>query len=253
MDMKNPWKRYSKINPQREQGRREIANDVFLALIGADLTGAEYKVTLAIIHKTWGYNKSSDAISIKQLSEMTQLSERTIKRTLKRLTELRVTVRSPSKIRVSTGSPLTQFLFNKHYDTWTVTGLKNIEKAVEDDIVRVTAGSPTKERTKENKDYCRNLEISNLLLTEILTRRNSFKKPNLKTWAKQIDLMIRLDERDPEEIKKIISWCQKDDFWQDNILSTSKLRTQFDQLALKMSKDGAKKKKQIEDEPPYWS
>ena len=48
--------------------------------------------------------------------------------------------------------------------------------------------------------------------------------------------MIRLNNRKPEKIKEIIKWCQKDKFWQNNILSTQKLREQFDQLGLKRKK-----------------
>lgn len=97
------------------------------------------------------------------------------------------------------------------------------------------------------------LRLSQFLLDLILERRDSFKKPNLTSWAKQIDLMIRVDKRGPDEIERVISWCQQDDFWQDNILSTSKLRKQFDQLSMKMLKDQLTKKKQVDDEPPYWS
>jgi len=77
--------------------------------------------------------------------------------------------------------------------------------------------------------------LSELLLNLILERRNSFKRPDLQRWAKHIDLMIRVDKREPEEIEEVIEWCQRDPFWQNNVLSAAKLRSQFDQLALKMS------------------
>ena len=47
--------------------------------------------------------------------------------------------------------------------------------------------------------------------------------------------MIRVDKRDPDEIARVIDWCQADSFWQNNILSTEKLRIQYDQLLLKMN------------------
>ena len=78
--------------------------------------------------------------------------------------------------------------------------------------------------------------MSQLLCDLIISRRESFKKPNLQAWAKHIDLMIRIDKRDPKEIEDVIKWCQQDSFWQDNILSTAKLRKQYDALALKMGK-----------------
>jgi len=77
--------------------------------------------------------------------------------------------------------------------------------------------------------------LSELLLSLILKRRPSLKSPNLQVWAKNIDLMIRCDNRSPEEIERVIRWVQADPFWQNNILSTDKLRKKFDQLALKMN------------------
>jgi len=47
-------------------------------------------------------------------------------------------------------------------------------------------------------------------------------------------LMLRIDKREVEEIKQVIRWCQQDEFWRTNILSTSKLREQYDALVVKM-------------------
>ena len=78
--------------------------------------------------------------------------------------------------------------------------------------------------------------LSELLLNLILSRKPDFKRPNLQSWAKHIDRMIRLDRRTPERIEQVIRWCQQDSFWQSNILSTEKLREKFDQLDLKIGK-----------------
>ena len=86
--------------------------------------------------------------------------------------------------------------------------------------------------------------LATLLLKLILKRKADFKKPDLKKWAKHIDSMMRIDKRKPEKIEQVIRWSQADTFWQNNILSTSSLRKQFDQLELKMMK-GAKKNAKI--------
>jgi len=79
------------------------------------------------------------------------------------------------------------------------------------------------------------VRLAEFLLGKIISRNPKFKKPkNIQSWAKQIDYMIRLDNRTPEEIREIIEWCQKDPFWRGNILSTAKLREKFDQLVEKM-------------------
>ena len=86
--------------------------------------------------------------------------------------------------------------------------------------------------------------LANYLFSFILKRNQNFKKPDMQKWTKSIDLMIRMDNREPESIKEIIKWCQNDTAdkqedgtwkgWASNILSTVKLREKFDVLFLKM-------------------
>ena len=77
------------------------------------------------------------------------------------------------------------------------------------------------------------VELSALLFSLIRQRNPNHRVPNLQTWARHVDRMIRRDHRDPAEIRRMIEWCQADDFWQNNILSTDTLRRQFDRLVLK--------------------
>ena len=77
--------------------------------------------------------------------------------------------------------------------------------------------------------------LSKYLFERIQNRKPDYKQPNLQEWAVQIDRIIRVDKRTPEKIKAVIEWCQADNFWQNNILSTAKLRDKFDQLELKMT------------------
>jgi len=87
-------------------------------------------------------------------------------------------------------------------------------------------------------------QLSKYLFDLIRKRKPDFKKPNKEKWTEHIDKMIRLDKRKPKRIREIIKWCQQDGFWQNNILSTEKLRKQFDQLELKA--DSKKEKKEDE-------
>ena len=52
-------------------------------------------------------------------------------------------------------------------------------------------------------------------------------------WADSIRLMIERDNRSPKQIKNMVDWCQADSFWRNNILSTAKLRKQYDTMAPK--------------------
>jgi hypothetical protein len=86
------------------------------------------------------------------------------------------------------------------------------------------------------------LKLSKLLFSLIQKRNHNHKQPDLQKWANDIDLMLRIDKRNPSEIEKVINWCQHDNFWKNNILSTQKLRKQFDKLILIMEADDATKK-----------
>lgn len=102
--------------------------------------------------------------------------------------------------------------------------------------------------------------LSKKLLNLILGNNPNFKKPDLQKWAIEIEKAIRLDKRTPEQLERVIEWSQQDDFWKQNILSTQKLRKQFDQLFMKMgveknaesnrtsTKNARAKEKSLEDQ-----
>ena len=75
------------------------------------------------------------------------------------------------------------------------------------------------------------LELAQMLLDCILEHKPNFKEPkSLDQWSNTIRLMIEQDKRRPAAIASIIAWCQKDPFWQNNVLSADTLRKQFDRF-----------------------
>ncbi len=113
-----------------------------------------------------------------------------------------------------------------------------------------SSSSSSKEYKSDSIEY----RLANYLYKFILKRNPNYKKPNIQKWSKQIDLMIRIDKRKPDDIKKVIEWCQADTpdkqtegtwkGWANNILSTAKLREKFDKLFLKM-----KEQEENQEEP----
>ncbi|GAN34108.1 MAG: hypothetical protein DYG83_18320 [Candidatus Brocadia sp. AMX2] len=125
----------------------------------------------------------------------------------------------------------------------TLITILNYEKHQSDTAEGTAEGTQTIINKNDKKIYCPNsdeLRLSELLLNLIRQRNSNFKEPDLQKWATHIDKMIRLDKRPPEEIEKVVAWCQQDSFWQNNILSTQKLREKYDQLFLKMSSGNGK-------------
>ena len=71
-------------------------------------------------------------------------------------------------------------------------------------------------------------------------------------WADSIRLMIERDNRSPKQIKNMVDWCQADSFWKTNILSTAKLRKQYDAMKVKANSN-YRKRGTIRREPiPGW-
>ncbi len=58
-------------------------------------------------------------------------------------------------------------------------------------------------------------------------------EPNWKRWCREIRLMRQRDGRSHREIAELFAWANADPFWQTNILSPGKLRSQWDQLEIK--------------------
>jgi hypothetical protein len=76
--------------------------------------------------------------------------------------------------------------------------------------------------------------LSTFLWNYIKKNNDKAKEPNLQRWSKQFDSILRLDKREVEDIKKVIVFSQKDEFWYKNILSPDKVRTHFEKLILQM-------------------
>src|SRR5690625_2686986 len=73
-------------------------------------------------------------------------------------------------------------------------------------------------------------ELASLLWEKVKANFPKTKKPNLESWANDIRLMMEQDGRSVNEIKAVIEWSQKHDFWYANIRSARKLRSQYENM-----------------------
>ena len=231
-------------SPQVENGYTRIADELLEALARTRIPGEARQVFDAILRKTYGFNKTEDAISLSQLCLATGLKKPHVCRALN-------TLRSMNLVAVKGNCLANIRRINKNFDRWkplpkkiTVTEKDNERYRKRESALPFsghTKETSTKETfTKENFFVENSVEfrLAEMLSKQILKNNPKAKKPNLQSWAKHIDLMIRRDSRTPEEIETIIRWCQADSFWSTNILSTTKLREKFDQLTMKMKKEG---------------
>jgi DNA replication protein DnaD len=97
--------------------------------------------------------------------------------------------------------------------------------------------------TSDSNEY----RLATYLFNYIKRNNPKAKEPNLQKWSKTFDYILRIDEREIEEVKAVIKWSQDNNFWFKNILSPNKLREKYDTLYLQMgggNKNGAKPNKQ---------
>ncbi|XLP22112.1 phage replisome organizer N-terminal domain-containing protein [Bacillus toyonensis] len=149
------------------------------------------------------------------------------------------------KIRLQTAKRVRKHREKKEQEQLALEGENNKK----DVTLHVTRGNATEEDKELEEDIdkdiknikpsCNKYEICHMDAAKyfhhlILSRNKNFKQPPLDSWAKDIRLMQERDNRNLEDIKKVMDWCQKDTFWMNNVLSISKLRKQFDQLYMKM-------------------
>jgi len=107
-----------------------------------------------------------------------------------------------------------------------------------------------KNEKKEKKIYAPDSDeyrLASLLLSLIGERKPDFRKPDLQAWADHFHCMITRDERRPGRIEDMLRWCQRDGFWQNNILSPQKLRQHFDRLEMEEMKHGEIHRRDYED------
>ncbi len=222
-------------SPQIENGYTRIANEIIEALMRTNLSAYQGRVLWAIWRETYGYQKKQDWLSNGQLVEMTGLKKSHVSRTVSELITRNIVTKAGNKIA-----------FNKDYTQWRelpkrVTVTPSGNKVTDWGYRSYQSGGTQKKKHIKKVLFSSDapaFRLASFLLSLIRDRNPQFKEPNLQTWAKHIDLMLRVDGRSEADTGTVIEWCQADSFWQNNILSAEKLRKQYDRLFMEMRKAG---------------
>ena len=83
-------------NHATEPNVTQVPN-IFFEYWMAQLTPAEFKVLMCLSRKTFGWHKTKDKVSLKQIQKMTQLHKTGIVKNLKKLIELGLIIKIKSK------------------------------------------------------------------------------------------------------------------------------------------------------------
>lgn len=172
----------------------------------------------------------------KQLSQETGISESKISRLLKKFAKIEQQIEQQTS---STNRLISITCWDEYQSSE-----QQSEQQVNNERTTSEHTTRSKEYKELKKDTTRKLKFSeedyrlSELLYNLMKQNNPNKtKPNLEKWAEEVRKMRELDNRSLIDIEILIRWSQQDEFWHTNILSTSKLRKQFDQLILKAKKE----------------
>jgi phage replication O-like protein O len=226
--------------PQTKNGFTKIPNELLEALGRTRIPGEARQIFDVILRKTYGFNKAEDYISLSQLCLATGLSKSSVCRGLLKLQEMNLIVKNVN-------GPAYMRRINRDISSWMPLSKKNtVSKKVNPRCPKSKSALSKKRHTKETlskenstkeklfADNSDEFRLAELLFSLIRGNDSKAKEPNMQSWARHVDKMIRLDNRTPEEIEAVIYWSQKDSFWKSNILSTGKLRERFPTLNIQM-------------------
>jgi len=276
--LENPYKKASKINPQKENGHREIENSILHALIRAGLSGSEYQIAWLVIDKTWGFGKPASFLSFRKMSEFTLLSQDGVNRAVKNLEKKRILVIG----RHGIGKP-SEYLFNKHWDTWLTAkanlstkvnptskanlstkvnlsgtalettslepSLKTTAPKSTTTLVSVSATEPAKEilLKKSIKESGPGVKTPDFLneqrknIFEELKKQRGYNSPNPGAEAAAITWMLK-QEYTVGQIMSAHDTLKKDTFWADKFLNMQSVKAQIgEKLKSKGVKHGGEK------------
>ncbi len=129
----------------------------------------------------------------------------------------------------------------------TVNPLENKGLAEDSETVSETVFEHRRRRNIKKERNSSEYRLSKLLLDCIVERKANFtegqeprRKGTIQKWAVDIERLIRIDKRTPEQVEAVIRWCQQDSFWQRQVLSGKNLRKHIDKLEDAMGASNSK-------------
>nr|WP_216682577.1 phage replisome organizer N-terminal domain-containing protein [Enterococcus innesii] len=139
------------------------------------------------------------------------------------------------------------------------SGRTNVAESIEFRDKSIENREKEKKPRNRKKRVYESTSIYFILAQELfkqICQNQEIKEPNFQQWADDIRKMIEIDKRTEDQVRRMITWSQKNGFWSANILSARKLREKYDTMAAQAKRDQvptAHSKPPIRKEPvPEW-
>ncbi len=262
-----------------DDGYTRIANELLEAVMLAGLTQHQLLVFLAVMRKTYGFNKKLDWVSNEQLSELTGILPHKCSAAKSVLVKRGIFIQSGRNTGinnvVSEWSTLPESgKKNKVYlkeVNLPESGKKSLPKSgkgvypnqvnTKDKLTKDNIKPFSSENSGESSDQPENdlpvvkpdaaiqsgskwgtaedLTAAEWMFDMVKTIAPSARKPNFAGWANDIRLMRERDGRNHRDMCVLFRWACQDNFWSGNVLSPAKLRDKWTQLEINRNKQQA--------------
>ncbi|HEM8735931.1 TPA: replication protein [Klebsiella aerogenes] len=256
-------------------GYTKIANEIQKLKPRLRMSGREWQCLEAVIWLTYGWNKKQDRVTNTVIAELTDLGESHISDTIKSLAERKIIFAHKQGVMKIVGintelsewildKPKTGKLFPESGKVLPKTGklfpetgdtqYKNKNNSKRSSSSRNSKESRNEETLKflsrhpeavdgiytpagKSWGTADDLKAARWIFDKALTVNASLSEPNWVEWANTIRLMRMQDKRSHYEICELFKWANEDSFWQNNILSPTSLRKQWDKLTTKRQRN----------------
>ncbi len=199
-------------------------------VIDADISNGALRL-YAVIGR---YTNSSNAAwpSRATLARRLRTSKDSVDRWTKELVEINaLTVqRRWSEERGSNQSNL-YVLRHLRPDLTASTPLPSRNDAATPDRVGAAQNENQPERKPENEALSSEM-VEARELCEYLRTKLNVEAVVTNRWVKEMERLVRIDGRKPEQVRRAVDWVAQDDFWSMNVRSPQKLRKHWERLRL---------------------
>lgn len=237
-------------NPQIDKGHfTRIANEILDHITKTDLNGTQLRIVMAVWRFTYGFQRKQHEMSLSFLAKAVNTSRSHVDKELKVLVSRNII----KVIRIGArGSRVLSF--NKNYEEW---GERYPSSSQPTENENEPKKQPRKAKvTKiydEDNTYYKMAVYFHNKITEVAKDagvEHLIKKANLQKYADEFRKLIENDGVTKRLAKEVMDWVTQDPFWRTNILSASKLRKKFGELAIKMNAQKQQPKQQTKPIDP---
>lgn len=178
-------------SPQLEDGHTRIANELLEALLLARLTSRQWSIVMALVRKTYGYNKKTDDIGLVQLSDLTGLAKSHVSVAVRELEERRIISRKQGKFGHIMG-------INKNHVQWAGVERRAAQRVTEV-VTEVT------ESVTVTESVIGGYQIGKAGVTDSVTTKDKPTKDNTKRKAPREEITFKkwIEKCKAEGIKPI--------------------------------------------------